>query len=135
MNDASTGNKAPGFAKKPEHRVDLVREGARVTVVFAGLTIADSTDTITVRETGHGPVHYFPRKDVRMDLMSRTQHHTYCPYKGDCSYWSLAANGRTAENAVWSYEHPYDEVMGLKEYVAFYGSRVDAVTVEPARSP
>ena len=135
MNDASTGsNKAPGFVKKPEHRVDLAREpGQRVRVEFAGTTIADSSEAITVKETGHDPVFYFPRKDVRMDLMARTQHHSYCPYKGDCSYWTLAANGRIAENAVWSYERPYDEVMGLKEYVAFYGSRVDAITAEPKR--
>lgn len=134
MNDVPSGNKAPGFVKKPEHRVDLVREmGQRVRVQFAGITVADSPDAITVKETGLDPVFYFPRKDVRMELMSRTQHHSYCPYKGDCSYWTLAANGRTAENAVWSYEHPYDEVIGLKEYVAFYRTRVDAVTAEPAR--
>jgi uncharacterized protein (DUF427 family) len=134
MNDVPSGNKAPGFVKNPDHRVDLVREtGQRVRVEFAGITVADSTEAITVKETNHDPVFYFPRKDVRMELMSRTQHNSYCPYKGDCSYWTLAGNGRTAENAVWSYERPYDEVIGLKEYVAFYRTRVDAVTAEPAR--
>jgi uncharacterized protein (DUF427 family) len=134
MNDVSTtGNKAPGFLKKPDHRVDLApARGKRVRVVFAGVTVADSVDAIAVAETGHDPVYYIPRKDVRMDVLARTEHHTYCPYKGDCSYWTLAGNGRTAENAVWSYEHPYDEVMGIKEHLAFYGSKVDAVTVEPA---
>jgi len=134
MNDVSTGNKAPGFVKNPAHRVDLEpASGQRVRVEFAGLTIADSTEALVVKETNHDPVLYLPRKDVRMELMSRTQHHSYCPYKGDCSYWTLAGNGRTAENAVWSYERPYDEVIGLKDYLAFYRTRVDAITTEPAR--
>jgi len=134
MNDATaTANKAPGFAAKPDHRVDLApARGQRVRVVFGGLPVADSVDAIALAETGHDLVYYIPRKDVRMELLSRTAHHTYCPYKGDCSYWTLAANGRSAENAVWSYEHPYDEVIGIKEHLAFYGSKVDAVTVEPA---
>jgi uncharacterized protein (DUF427 family) len=132
MNDILTSNKAPGFVKKPDHRVDLVpAKGQRVRVVFAGVTIADTTEALMVNETGHGPVPYIPRRDVRLELMARTDHHSYCPYKGDCSYWTLAAAGRTAENSVWSYEKPYDEVMGLKEYMAFYGSKVDAVIVEP----
>ncbi len=132
MNDVPTGNKAPGFVKKPDHRVDLVpATGQRVRVVFAGVTIANTTEALIVNETGHGPVQYIPRRDVRLELMSRTDHHSYCPYKGDCSYWTLATAGRTAENSVWSYEKPYDEVMGLKEYMAFYGSKVDAVIVEP----
>ncbi|HUZ73542.1 MAG TPA: DUF427 domain-containing protein [Stellaceae bacterium] len=134
MSDVTaSGNKAPGFVTKPDHRVDLSpARGQRVRVMFAGTTVADSVDAIALAETGHDPVYYIPRKDVRMELMSRTAHHTYCPYKGDCSYWTLAAGGRTAENAVWSYERPYDEVMAIKEHLAFYRSRVDAVTVEPA---
>jgi uncharacterized protein (DUF427 family) len=134
MTDATpSGNSAPGFAAKPDYRVDLARDkGRRARVVFAGITVADSAEVLTVQESAHEAVLYFPRKDVRMDMMSRTEHHTYCPFKGTCSYWTLNANGRTAENAVWSYEEPYDEVMGLKDYVAFYRSKVDAVTIEPA---
>jgi uncharacterized protein (DUF427 family) len=134
MNDVPVGNKAPGFVKNPTHRVDLEpATGQRVRVTFAGVTVADTTDALVVKETNHEPVFYFPRKDVRMELMSRTQHHSYCPYKGDCSYWTIAGTGRTAENAVWSYERPYEEVMGLKDYLAFYGTRVDAITAEAVR--
>lgn len=120
-------NPAPGYAKNPGHRVDLVPEQRRVRVTFAGAVIADSTDTVRVEETGHGPVHYFPAKDVRLDLMRPTDHKTYCPFKGECSYWTVKADAREAENAVWAYPEPYDEARGLAGHYAFYASRVDRI--------
>ena len=124
-------NPAPGYAKKPEHRVDLLPEARRVRVTFAGTVIADSTSVIRCEETGHEPVHYFPEKDVRFDLMQATDHKTYCPFKGDCSYWTIeidAADGRKqAENAVWGYRAPYDEALGMAGHYAFYKTRVDAI--------
>jgi uncharacterized protein (DUF427 family) len=126
-------NPAPGFAARPEHRVDLMPEARRVRVVFAGVTIADSDSTIRVEETGHGPVHYFPEKDLRIDLICPTEHHTSCPFKGEASYWTIEVPGngavRRSENAVWGYPAPYDEVRGIGGHYAFYGSRVDSVTV------
>jgi uncharacterized protein (DUF427 family) len=125
-------NPAPGFASRPEHRVDLVPDETRVKVVFAGTTIADSASTLRVEETGHGPVHYFPAKDVRLDLMSPTRHHTTCPFKGEASYWTIEvpAGGETrrSENAVWGYQTPYDEAAGIAGYYAFYSTRVDSIT-------
>src|SRR5207248_11152761 len=116
---------APGYATKPEHRVDLLPEAQRVRVTFAGAVIADSNSALRVEETGHGPVHYLPQKDVRLDLMRPTEHHTRCPYKGEASYWRIEVPGeagsvRRAENAVWAYRSPYDEVAGLAGYYAFY---------------
>ena len=122
-------NSAPGYATKPDHRVDLLPETRRVRVTFAGTVIADTSDAIRVEETGHGPVHYVPEKDMRLDLLSPTEHKSYCPFKGDCSYWTIAANGKQAENAVWGYRTPYDEAKGLAAHYAFYGSRVDAIEV------
>ena len=126
-------NPAPGFVARPEHRVDLVPDEKRLKVVFAGVTIADSAETLRVEETGHQPVHYFPRKDVRLDLMSPTRHHTTCPFKGEASYWRIevpaAGEVRRSENAVWGYPTPYDEVSGLADYCAFYSSRVDSIAV------
>jgi uncharacterized protein (DUF427 family) len=123
-------NPAPGYATKPEHRVDLLSETKRLRVTFAGTVIADSAATLRVEETGHGPVHYFPAKDVRLDLLRPTEHHTYCPFKGDCSYWTIALDGagggKHSENAVWAYRAPYDEAVGLADHYAFYKSRVDA---------
>jgi uncharacterized protein (DUF427 family) len=127
-------NPAPGFVTRPDHRVELLPEKRRVKVVFAGETIADSDAALRVEETGHGPVHYLPEKDVRLDLMRGTEHHTRCPYKGEASYWTIevpAENGgvRRSENAVWAYPAPYDEVSGLAGYYAFYTSRVDSVAL------
>lgn len=126
-------NPAPGYAAKPEHRVDLVPEARRVRVSFAGAVIADSTATVRCEETGHQPVHYFPEKDVRLDLLQPTAHHTYCPFKGECSYWTIevaGSGGKTAaENAVWAYRAPFDEATGLAGHYAFYKSRVDALEV------
>jgi uncharacterized protein (DUF427 family) len=118
----------PGYRQYPEHRVDVERGPGRVQIVFDGETIADSEDVITVKESGHDPVYYLPRADVRMDLLIRTDHHTRCPFKGEASYFSIS-KGRTAENAVWSYEQPYDEVSAIKDRVAFYPDMVDAINV------
>jgi uncharacterized protein (DUF427 family) len=122
-------NPAPGHAQKPEHRVDLVPESRRVRVSFAGTVVADSAEAVRVEETGHGPVHYLPQKDLRLDLMRPTAHQTYCPFKGQCSYWTISAGGKEAENAVWGYQAPYDEAMGLAGYYAFYPNRVDRIEV------
>jgi len=127
-------NPAPGFVNRPDHRVDLRPETRRVKVVFGGMTIADTGAALRVEETGHGPVHYVPEKDVRLDLMHPTEHHTHCPYKGQASYWTIelpASSGpkQHSENAVWGYPTPYDEVSGLAGYYAFYPNRVDSITV------
>ena len=126
-------NPAPGFVARPDYRIDLVPESRRVRVEFAGVAVADSTATLRLEEAGHPPVHYFPRKDVRLDLLHPTDHHTRCPYKGEASYWTIevpAGGGvKRSENAVWGYPTPYDEVDGIGGYYAFYGSRVDAITV------
>jgi uncharacterized protein (DUF427 family) len=125
-------NPAPGFAARPDHRVDLLPERRRVKVTFGGVTIADSNAALRVEETGHAPVHYLPEKDVRLDLMRPTEHHTRCPYKGEASYWTIEVpTGEGAvqrsENAVWAYPSPYDEVSRLAGYYAFYTNRVDSV--------
>jgi uncharacterized protein (DUF427 family) len=126
-------NSAPGYATKPDHRVDLLPETRRVRVTFAGAVVADSSAAVRVEETGHGPVHYLPEKDVRLDLLRPTEHKTYCPFKGDCSYWTIEVESgggkRQAENAVWGYRAPYDEARGLAGHYAFYQSRVDKIEV------
>jgi uncharacterized protein (DUF427 family) len=127
-------NRAPGFVTRPEYRVDLLPESRRVSVVFGGVTIADSSAALRVEETGHTPVYYLPEKDVRVDLMHPTEHHTRCPFKGEASYWTIeiaedSGSRRRSENAVWAYPVPYDEVSGLAGYYAFYPNRVDSIVV------
>lgn len=122
-----SGNSGPGYKQNPEHRIALTREAQRVRVVAAGETIAESSDAITLREATYPPVYYVPRKDVRMDNLVRTDHQTYCPYKGEASYFSISVGGRTIENAVWTYEHPYDEMAEIKAHLAFYPRKVDLI--------
>ena len=122
-------NPAPGWANKPEHRVDLHPDKSHVRVMFAGKVIADSTDALRVEETGHGPVYYIPSKDMSLDLMKKTEHTTYCPFKGSASYWTIVAGGKASENAIWGYETPYDETAALAGHYAFYGNRVDSVEI------
>jgi uncharacterized protein (DUF427 family) len=97
--------------------------------MFAGTVIADSTATLRCEETGHGPVHYIPAKDMRLDLMKKTEHTSYCPFKGTASYWTVKVGDNSSENAIWGYEAPYDETVGLAGHYAFYGNRVDSIEI------
>lgn len=120
-------NPAPGFAKYPDHRVATRPAGVRVVVKFEGEAVADTRDAVALDETKEGSViapvvYYIPRKDVRMERLVRTSHDTYCPFKGHASYYSIR-NG--PDNAVWSYEAPYDEMLALKELLAFYPDKVE----------
>ncbi|MDF2694886.1 MAG: hypothetical protein K0S65_3269 [Labilithrix sp.] len=90
-----------------------------------GETVADTDRAIALHENGYPVVYYIPRTDVKMDRLVRTPHHTRCPFKGEASYFNLIPNG--AENAVWTYEQPYDEVLAIKDHVAFYPNKVDAI--------
>jgi uncharacterized protein (DUF427 family) len=117
---------APGFTTNPDYRITFEPSPRRVRVKFGGETIADSTAARLFFETRHLPVYYFPRADVRMDLLRPTEHHTYCPYKGTASYWTIAAGGRESENAVWGYLEPFDEVAAIRDYVAFYWKQADS---------
>jgi uncharacterized protein (DUF427 family) len=114
----------PGFAKHAEHRVTVRPAGVRVRIVARGELIADTRDAFLLEETGYRPVYYVPRKDVRMERLARTQHRTHCPFKGEASYFSFSGG---AENAAWSYENPYDEVSAIKDHLAFYPHKVDAI--------
>ena len=114
-----------GYKTNPDYKVILERSPRRVRVKFNGEWIADSTAAHLLFETRHLPVYYFPREDVRMDKLAPTDHHTFCPYKGKASYWTIRVGDKVSENAVWGYPDPYDEVPALKDFVAFYWDRVD----------
>ncbi|MDJ0949152.1 MAG: DUF427 domain-containing protein [Alphaproteobacteria bacterium] len=109
----------------PGHRVIVEPSPRRVRVAFAGETVADSTDMLLLHETGHLPVYYFPRTDVRTDLLAPSEHRTHCPYKGDASYWTVRVGDKSAENAAWSYETPIEQVAAIKGHVAFYWDPMD----------
>ena len=111
------------YHQYPDYRVDLAPREGRVRVFLGEETIADSRAALLVKETKHDPVVYFPRSDVRMDLLERTSHETFCPFKGHASYWTIRTADALEENAVWTYEDPFPEVEGLRDYVSFYVGR------------
>jgi len=119
--------KIPG----PDHPISVERNPARVVVTVAGRVIADTHEALTLREASYAPVQYIPRKDVDMALLARTDHATYCPYKGDASYFSIPVGGGRSTNAVWTYEAPYAAVAVIEDHVAFYPERVDAIDERP----
>jgi uncharacterized protein (DUF427 family) len=111
----------------PDHPITITRNVKRVRVTFGGKRIADSANALVLNEAGYKPVFYIPRADVAMDALTRTDHASHCPYKGDASYFSISAGGRTAVNAVWSYEQPFPAVAEIKDRLAFYPHRVDKI--------
>ena len=115
--------KAPG----PDHPITIAPNPTHVVVKVAGRVVADTRAALTLREASYPPVQYIPRSDIDMSLLARTSHATYCPYKGDAAYYSIPLGGDRSANAVWSYEAPFPAVGAIKDYVAFYPNRVDAI--------
>jgi len=111
------------YHKCPDYQVSLEPHRGRVRVTLAGQIIADSERVVVVNETKHDPALYFPREDVRMDLLDGTDHQTFCPFKGEAAYFSIRAGGKFEQNAVWTYPDPFDEVAALRDYVSFYQDR------------
>jgi uncharacterized protein (DUF427 family) len=115
-----------------DHPITIAQTPARVVVSVAGRVVADTWEALTLREASYPPVQYIPRKDVDMSLLERTDHATYCPYKGDCAYYGIPLGGKRSVNAVWTYEAPYAAVAIIKDHLAFYPDRVDAIEERPA---
>ena len=124
-------NPAPGFRKRPDHRVSIEPAAGRVVVTFAGRTVADSRRALVMHESNYPPVHYIPEADLDRSLMRASARTSHCPFKGDASYRTLEADGRIAEDAVWSYPEPFDECAAIEGYAAFYTEKVDAIEVMP----
>ena len=117
--------KIPG----PDHPITITPARKRITVTVAGRRVVDTREALTLKEAAYPPMYYIPRKDVDMTQLQRTSHQTYCPYKGDCAYYSIPAGGARSVNAVWTYEAPYAAVSEIQEYLAFYPDRVEAIQV------
>ena len=120
--------KLPG----PDHPISIERNPVRIVVSVAGRVVADTRNALTLQEADYPPVQYIPREDVDLSQLERTDHATYCPYKGDSSYYSVPAGGKKSVNAVWTYEDPYEEHRDLAERVAFWTDKNPAISVHPA---
>ena len=115
--------KVPG----PDHPITIEANPSRVVVRAGGKVVADTRQALTLREAGYPAVQYIPRQDVDMAALTRSEHTTYCPYKGDASYYSIPAGGDRSRKAVWTYETPFAAMAQIKGYVAFYPDRVDGI--------
>ena len=112
--------KIPG----PDHPITIAPNPRRVRVTAGGKVIAETANALVLREASYPPVQYIPRADADMALLSATDRHTHCPYKGDAGYFTIRAGGETLDNAVWTYETPYDAVKAIAGHLAFYPDRV-----------
>lgn len=112
--------------RKGQHRVHVELSPRRVRVKFNGEIIADSKRAVLLRESNLLPVYYFPPEDVRQDLLTPTDLHTRCPYKGEASYWTVTVGDKTAENAMWGYLDPLAGREDIAGYCAFYWNKMEA---------
>jgi len=112
----------------PDHPIVIERSGTRVIVTVAGRAIVDTLKALVLREAKYPPILYVPRSDADMAALERSNLMTYCPYKGDCSYFSIPIGGDKSKNAVWTYEAPYPAVAEIKGCLAFYPDRVDSIS-------
>jgi uncharacterized protein (DUF427 family) len=109
------------------HPITIEPNPLRVRVSASGRVVADTRRALTLRESDYAAVQYIPRDDVDMSLLERTEHDTYCPYKGDAAYYSIRVGDDLVVNGVWTYESPFDAVAAIKDHLAFYSDRVDAI--------
>jgi uncharacterized protein (DUF427 family) len=124
--------KSPGHQKWPDHRVEEQRSNQRLQVEVNGELIADSTDVIVVDEDGHPKRYYFPRSDVKMDLLERSDTKTECPFKGEASYFNLKIGGEQLRDVVWTLEDPYEEHRDLANRIAFYEEKLPQLEIRTA---
>jgi uncharacterized protein (DUF427 family) len=120
------GTTKPVRTPGPDHPITIERNAARVLVWAGGKIVADTHDGVTLSEAAYRPVEYIPLEDVDMSRLVVSDHETYCPYKGDCSYYSIVG-GVGATDAVWEYREPFPAVAEIKGRVAFYPDRVDLI--------
>lgn len=119
--------KIPG----PDHPITIEPSASHVVVMLGGKVIADTRNALALREAAYPVVMYIPLADIDMTQLARSDHQSYCPYKGDASYYSLPAGGERSVDAVWTYETPFDPVVAIKDHVAFYPDRVDSISIQP----
>jgi uncharacterized protein (DUF427 family) len=120
------------MAGTPDHPIAISLAALRVRVQFAGHTVADSANALSLREASYPRVLYIPREDVDMTVLVRSDRKTRCPYKGEASYYSIKVDGRTAQDAIWTYELPLADVAEIAGHMAFYSDRVDSIEELPA---
>ena len=126
--DASTNDNMRAAGRPGDgRRIAIEPSPDRVIVSYASKVVADTRDALLLREGDYPPVLYIPRSDVDMSMLERSEHKTSCPHKGTCAYFSITVDGRRSANAAWTYEAPFESVIAIRDHLAFYPGRVDAI--------
>jgi uncharacterized protein (DUF427 family) len=120
MSDSSRPRLTPG----PDHPITITTSDRPVTATLDGVVVASSERALVLAEASYPPVYYFPREDVELSHFTSTDTESYCPYKGECSYFTVAGGERSETDAAWSYEQPYDAVSQIAGRIAFYPDRI-----------
>jgi len=123
-------SKSPGHRQHPEHKVLESRVPHTMKVEVDGVTVAQSDDVVRVDEDQAPARYYFPRSDVRMEMLTPSRVTSDCPFKGHATYFDLKAGAKPLEGAVWTYESPYDEHLALRQRVAFYDDKYPQIRVQ-----
>jgi uncharacterized protein (DUF427 family) len=126
--------RSPGLAHDPDHKITVRPFDGAVTVRLSSAIIASSKNAKVLRETGHRDVLYIPFEDIYFDFLRRSETTTHCPFKGDASYWSVTAVGESKSDVMWAYEHPYAEMLAIRNHGAFYPEKVNIEAVERAET-
>ena len=118
-----------GYADRPDHKITIEPVTGKFSVYADGIAILETDRALILREGAYPPVYYFPRDVIHMAALRRTEHTTWCPFKGRAAYFS-AGDDPASENVAWSYEDPFEEVAGIKDHIAFYSNKVALAVIE-----
>ena len=110
----------PRLYPGPDHPITVTPTGKRVVVTAGGRVVADTRDALTLQEASYPAVQYVPLADVDRSLLERTGTESYCPFKGEASYYTLAVNGAENADAAWYYPDPKPRAVTVKDRVAFW---------------
>lgn len=122
-------NPAPGYTRNPDHTVRFEKSDKRIVVKFADEVIADTQQALICKESGYQDAFYIPMTDTNLGVFRPTDHSSFCPYKGEASYWTIEIGGARSVNAAWSYDLPFDEAAEVIQHFAFYPDRVESIEV------
>lgn len=125
MSDSTATGDRPVKIPGPDHPITIVTNPGRVVVSVDGQQVADTREALTLQESSYPAVQYIPLGDVNRDLLTPSDHESYCPFKGEASYYSVPSAGERGVNLIWEYREPYDAVAEIRGHVAFYADRVE----------
>lgn len=115
----------PRLEPGADHPITIEPNRGHVTVRRGSVIIAESDRALDLRESSYPSVLYIPMDDVDQDTLRGSDEHTYCPYKGEASYYDIVPGDEEgAAGAVWYYPEPYGAVEDIRDHVAFYPDRV-----------